>query len=186
MATEKWDEVEVDLNLRTVRDVIDERVGQQEVQHLKAKEIKEEVSQCSKIIHARGGELFVWERVTAGVTVRALCKDLGISTFAFYRWIERGGEARRNSLARARADGAHDLVEEALEIADETQHAESNVHVQSAKLRGDRRWQTAQTWNKEAYGQQQAEININLGDIALSALRKRTVRDVVDVEPTDD
>jgi len=37
--------------------------------------------------------------------------------------------------------------------------------------------------NPDAYGDKAAEININLGDIALDALRKRVIVDVSDVKP---
>lgn len=182
MATEKWDEVELDLDPKTVADEAERQVADIQA----AQDLKAEVSKASKTIHAFGGEEYVWQELTKGITTTAVCKMMGVSPGAFYRWVERGGEARQQSYARAKAAAAHALVEDSLAIADETQYAESNVQVASAKLRTDVRWRIAQAWNKEAYGQQQAEININLGDIALSALRKRTVRDVTDVDPTDD
>ena len=186
MATEKWDEVELDLDPKTFSDVVDERTESQMKKSEIAKVEKEETSKASKLIHASGGETAVLDAIIGGETVRSLCSRMGFSVAAFQRWVDRGGEARRSAVARARAAAAHSLVDESLAIADETQYAESNVQVQSARLRADMRWKAAAAWNKEAYGQAQSEININLGDIALSALRKRTVRDVTDVDPTDD
>ena len=52
-----------------------------------------------------------------------------------------------------------------------------------AKLRSDNRWRMAAKLNPDTYGDKAAEININLGDIALDALRKRVIVDVSDVKP---
>jgi hypothetical protein len=52
--------------------------------------------------------------------------------------------------------------------------------VQLAKLRSDNRWRMASKLNPEVYGdKQQPLINIDLGTMALDALRKR----VIDVTP---
>jgi hypothetical protein len=54
--------------------------------------------------------------------------------------------------------------------------------VQLAKLRSDNRWRLAAKLNPETYGdKQQPLINIDLGSMALDALRKR----VIDVTPVN-
>jgi len=80
---------------------------------------------------------------------------------------------------RARESGAHTLAEQTISIADQA----DRDTVQVAKLRSDNRWRMAAKLNPDAYGDKAAEININLGDIALDALRKRVIVDVSDVKP---
>jgi hypothetical protein len=177
-------EVKVDLNFKTVEDVVEQRTESYMTKKEIAKAVQQDVSKCSKAIHAMGGEGWVWEQLTQGVTVTSLCQGLGVSVDSFNRWVRRGGEARQAALSRARADAAHTLVDESLAIADETQYAESNVQVQAAKLRADMRWKVAAAWNKAEYGQQQAQVQVNIGDLALDALRKRTV--VIDADDVTD
>jgi len=173
-------EVKVDLNLKTVEDESERQVAAiQSAQLLKA-----ETSQCAKAIHAMGGEECVWDTIGSGVLPTAFAESLGVSYAAFKRWVARGGEARQSAYTRARQEGADTLAESTVAIADAVEHAESNTAVQAAKLRSDTRWRLAAARNPEQYGNRPADININLGDITLDALRKRRVRpdDVIDVD----
>ena len=89
-----------------------------------------------------------------------------------------GGEARRSAYTHARTRAAQSLAEETIDIAD----AASVQEVQLAKLRSDNRWRLAAKLNPETYGdKQQPLINIDLGSMALDALRKR----VIDVTPVN-
>ncbi len=140
---------------------------------------KAETSRCSKLIHQHGGEAWVWDQLGSGVLVMSICDGLGVSTSAFHRWVSRGGETRTALYTRARESGAHTLAEQTISIADQA----DRDTVQVAKLRSDNRWRMAAKLNPDAYGDKAAEININLGDIALDALRKRVIVDVSDVKP---
>ena len=113
-----------------------------------------------------------------------MCQLLGVSISAFNRWVDRGGEARRSAYTRARAEAAHALADQTLAIADDSQYAETSTQVQAAKLRTDVRMRLASVWNKAEYGQQQAQVQVNIGDLALDALRKRTV--IVDADDVTD
>lgn len=146
---------------------------------------KAEKGMVNKLIHAFGGEAAVLDELGSGATIDGLSRRLGFSASSFYDWVDRGGQARADAVARARARGAHSLAESTVDIADDLVGAESNVEVQVAKLRSDNRWRLAAKLNPDAYGEKQAQININLGDIALSALRKREVIDVEDVKPVN-
>ena len=138
----------------------------------KASLTKAETSQVNKKIHAFGGELAIVDKLSQGDTVLGLARTLGISHTAFYDWVDRGGEARASALARARARGGQSLAEETLEIADAATPQEAQV----AKLRVDtRRWLASKMAPDEYGDKQQPLVNIDLGSLALDALRKRSV-----------
>ena len=137
----------------------------------KASLTKAETSQVNKKIHAFGGEMAIADKLSEGQTVLGLARTLGISHTAFYDWVDRGGEARAAALARARARGGQSLAEQTLEIADSATPQEAQV----AKLRVDTRRWLASKMNEEYGDKQQALVNIDLGSMALDALRKRSI-----------
>jgi transposase-like protein len=132
---------------------------------------KAEVSAANKAIHAFGGEDAVMEFVASGGTVTALCKVLGIAVTTFDRWIDRGGEERGSAYARARVRAGQSLAEQTIDIAD----AATIQEVQLAKLRCDRRAWLASKLNEDYSDKQQPLVNIDLGSMALDALRKRSI-----------
>jgi transposase-like protein len=132
---------------------------------------KAEVSAANKAIHAFGGEDAVMEFIASGGTVTALCKVLGIAVTTFDRWIDRGGEERGSAYARARVRAGQSLAEQTIDIAD----AATIQEVQLAKLRCDRRAWLASKLNEDYSDKQQPLVNIDLGSMALDALRKRSI-----------
>ena len=137
----------------------------------KASLTKAETSVVNKKIHAFGGEVAIVDKLSQGETVLSVARTLGISHTAFYDWVDRGGEARAAALARARARGGQSLAEETLEIADSASPQEAQV----AKLRVDTRRWLASKMNEEYGDKQQPLVNIDLGSMALDALRKRSI-----------
>ena len=137
----------------------------------KATIARKEASDVNKKIHQFGGEVAIVDRLSQGETVLGLARTLGISHTAFYDWVDRGGEARAAALARARARGGQSLAEETLEIADSASPQEAQV----AKLRVDTRRWLASKMNEEYGDKQQPLVNIDLGSMALDALRKRSL-----------
>ena len=134
--------------------------------------VRKQATDVNKKIHAAGGEVTILDRLSEGETILSLAKSLGVSHTAFYDWIERGGEARASALARARARGGRSLAEETLEIAD----AATPQDAQVAKLRVDtRRWLASKQAPDEYGDKQQPLVNIDLGSMALDALRKRSM-----------
>lgn len=173
--SEKWDEIE------TLGQAMDKAIARSEHRTEVANQAKAEKRDINKKIHNAGGEEAVLDQIASGGTVRSLCRVLGVSTSAFYDWVDRGGQTRQDAFARARARGAYSTVDEALEIADSADRED----IQVAKLRVEtRRWLAGKA-NPEAFGDKAQEININLGDITLSALRKREIIDVEDVKPVN-
>jgi hypothetical protein len=160
------------------RDTLAE-MADQSATHLAAAHAKKaEMSVANKAVHAFGGEVAILESIASGCTISALCKRLGMAVTTFDRWIDRGGEARRSAYAQARTRAAQSLAEETIDIAD----AATREDAQVAKLRVDTRRWMASKMNPETYGdKQQPLINIDLGSMALDALRKR----VIDVTPVN-
>lgn len=133
---------------------------------------KAEVSMANKAVHAFGGEDAVIEFIASGGTISALCKILGIGNTTFDRWVEKGGEARTAAYARARVRAGQSLAEQTLDIADSASPQEAQV----AKLRVDtRRWLASKMAPDEYGDKQQPLVNIDLGSMALDALRKRSI-----------
>jgi hypothetical protein len=155
----------------TLAEWADNIADRQMEQKDKASLTKAETSQVNKKIHAFGGEVAIVDRLSQGETVLGVARALGISHTAFYDWVDRGGEARAAALARARARGGQSLAEETLEIADSATPQEAQV----AKLRVDTRRWLASKMNEEYGDKQQPLVNIDLGSMALDALRKRSL-----------
>ena len=155
----------------TLSELADNIAERQMEQKDKASLTKAETSQVNKKIHAFGGEVAIVDRLSQGETVLGVARALGISHTAFYDWVDRGGEARAAALARARARGGQSLAEETLEIADSATPQEAQV----AKLRVDTRRWLASKMNEEYGDKQQPLVNIDLGSMALDALRKRSL-----------
>jgi len=138
----------------------------------KASIARKEATEVNKKIHAFGGEVAILDKLSQGETVLGVARALGISHTAFYDWVDRGGEARAAALARARTRGGQSLAEETLEIADSASPQEAQV----AKLRVDtRRWLASKMAPDEYGDKQQPLVNIDLGSMALDALRKRSI-----------
>jgi len=138
----------------------------------KAAIARKEATEVNKKIHQFGGELAIVDKISQGETVLGVARTLGISHTAFYDWVDRGGEARAAALARARTRGGQSLAEQTLEIADSATPQEAQV----AKLRVDTRRWLASKMSPDDYGdKQQPLVNIDLGSMALDALRKRSI-----------
>ena len=144
-----------------------------------AQKKKAEISLANKAIHAFGGEDAIIEFIASGGTISALCKLLGVGNTTFDRWVEKGGETRMAAYARARVRAGQSLAEQTIDIAD----AASPQEAQVAKLRVDtRRWLASKQAPDEYGDKQQPLVNIDLGSMALDALRKRSIVSVDDSE----
>jgi len=134
---------------------------------------KAEMSKTNKAIHSFGGEERILDRIASGQTVLSLCAEIGVSTGRFYDWVNRTPD-RAAAVARAREVSAHSLVEQTAEIVDTATPEDVAV----AKLRAENRWKMAKAFNKAAYGDDRGPlVQLNLGDMALDALRRRTIED---------
>ena len=157
---------------KTLAEVADNIAARQMGLKEQAALVRKEATDVNKKIHAAGGEIAMLDRLSEGETILSLARSLGVSHTAFYDWIDRGGEARASALARARARGGRSLAEQTLEIADSASPQDAQV----AKLRVDtRRWLASKQAPDEYGDKQQPLVNIDLGSMALDALRKRSM-----------
>jgi hypothetical protein len=156
------------------RDTLAEMADQSAANIAAAQSKKAELSVANKAVHKFGGEDAILEYIANGGTTSALCKSLGVAVTTFDRWVDRGGETRRSAYAQARARGGQSLAEQTIEIADA-----ATVHeVQLAKLRCDRRAWLAGKVNVDYSDKPAPLVNIDLGSLALDALRHRVVTPV--------
>lgn len=132
---------------------------------------RQEMSAINKKIHAFGGQAMVFDHISQGKTVDSVIKALDISISGFYKWIDKDTK-RGELLMRARTRGGQSLAEQTLDIADSASPQEAQV----AKLRVDtRRWLASKMAPDEYGDKQQPLVNIDLGSMALDALRKRSI-----------
>ena len=154
----------------TLSELADNIAARQMTQREVAAVDRQEMSAINKKIHAFGGEAMVFDHISQGKTVDSVIKALGVSIGGFYKWIDRDAK-RGELLTRARARGGQSLAEQTLEIADSATPQEAQV----AKLRVDTRRWLASKMNEDYGDKQQPLVNIDLGSMALDALRKRSL-----------
>ena len=154
----------------TLSELADNIAARQMTQREVAAVDRQEMSAINKKIHAFGGEAMVFDHISQGKTVDSVIKALGVSIGGFYKWIDRDAK-RGELLMRARARGGQSLAEQTLEIADSATPQEAQV----AKLRVDTRRWLASKMNEDYGDKQQPLVNIDLGSMALDALRKRSL-----------
>lgn len=155
----------------TLSELADNITARQMTQREMAAVERQEMSTINKKIHAFGGEAMVFDHISQGKTVDSVIKALGVSIGGFYKWIDRDAK-RGELLMRARTRGGQSLAEQTLEIADSATPQEAQV----AKLRVDtRRWLASKMAPDEYGDKQQPLVNIDLGSMALDALRKRSL-----------
>jgi hypothetical protein len=115
------------------------------------------------------GEL-VFQMLEEGKQFARICTETKLTKGAMLEWLERPEQAER--YARARGVAATSLADEAIEIADEVDASQPG-ELMKARIRiGARQWH-AERWNRNLYGQKQAELTVNLNVLHLDALRHR-------------
>ena len=106
-----------------------------------------------------------------GKSQTMICYELGIGRRALEQWIE---DTDPTIIARARAKAADKLAVETMTIADSM--ADSNPQRDVQRIR-TRQW-LAERWDQKTYGLQKAQqININVQDLRMAALRHVEVID---------
>jgi hypothetical protein len=121
----------------------------------------------------------IWSLMEGGKTKTDICIEMGISRKALERWLDEV-DPDGDKIARARAQAADQLAVETLQIADQT----DPEHAAQARVRIQARQWIAERWNPKTYGSQKAQqININVQDLRMNALRHV---EVVEDISTDD
>ena len=112
----------------------------------------------------------------AGKSQTQICYEMGIGRRALEQWIE---DTDPTIIARARAKAADKLAVETMTIADSM--ADSNPQRDVQRIR-TRQW-LAERWDQKTYGLQKAQqININVQDLRMAALRHVEVIDDLSTE----
>ena len=111
-----------------------------------------------------------------GKSQTMICYELGIGRRALEQWIE---DTDPNIIARARAKAADKLAVETMTIADSMDVDNPQRDVQRIRTR---QW-LAERWDQKTYGLQKAQqININVQDLRMAALRHVEVIDDLSTE----
>lgn len=123
---------------------------------------------------------YVESWVRGGQTLVSLCEELKISYHMLNRWCSEQHEDAAARLQRAREAGAHALLEESLQIADDDTN-DSKEKVARDKLRIDAREKLAAAWN-QSFGPGKSGVTVNIGTLMLEALRQPMQRRVEQLE----
>ena len=126
-------------------------------------------------------EEMIFSMVESGKSIANICIELGISKRALDDWIEENDHGAM--IARARTRAADLLACETVEIADgmDVDHAQRDVQ----RIR-TRQW-LAERWDQKTYGlQKAAQVNINIQDLRMAALRHTEVLEDLSTENRND
>ena len=119
----------------------------------------------------------IFSMVESGKSIANICIELGISKRALDDWIEENDYGAMITRARTRA--ADLLACETIEIADSM--ADSNPQRDVQRIR-TRQW-LAERWDQKTYGLQKAtQVNINIQDLRMAALRHTEVLEDLSTE----
>lgn len=122
-------------------------------------------------------EEMIFSMVESGKSIGDICVDLGIGKRALEDWIEENDHGAMITRARVRA--ADLLACDTIKIADSM--ADSNPQRDVQRIR-TRQW-LAERWDQKTYGLQKAQqININVQDLRMAALRHVEVIDDLSTE----
>lgn len=125
-------------------------------------------------------EDMIWSMIEGGKSFTEICIEMGISRKALERWIDEN-DPDGDKIARARARAADELVTETLSIADRS----DPEHAAHTRVRIQARQWVAERWNRKAYGSQSGpQININVQDLRMTALRHVEVVEDLSTEVT--
>lgn len=126
-------------------------------------------------------EDMIWSMIEAGKSHTEICIEMGISRKAFERWLD-DVDLHGDKLARARAQAADHLAVETLQIADQS----DPEHAAHARVRIQTRQWLAERWDQKTYGLQKAQqININVQDLRMNALRHIEVVEDLSTDAVD-
>src|SRR6266550_4003944 len=132
-------------------------------------------------IQEQGGWPRILERLSSGETVADISRTFQqyptgphISRSFFSRLLHQDPD-RSAEVRKARLEGAGAMVDEAIHIVDTA--AVDRDSVNKAKVRADLRVKVAGFIDREAWGEQkqQVQVQVNLADVHLDSLRHRVI-----------
>lgn len=126
-----------------------------------------------------GGKTMVELAADIKDTINVEVSNMMLSKYIHLTWPETAGPA----LAAARKRGAHNLVAEAMGIADDAPNDRDAIR--KAKLRSDVRLWAAERWNRDELGRApEVQLNVNVNNLHLDAMRVRTLQPAKDAAPS--
>lgn len=128
-------------------------------------------------IAAEGGDDVIFDRIAGGQKVGDVMASYGRDRTFFYVWLKAGGEQRQAKYKAAQEIAADALVQEALDIVDEPVLIPADAA--AARNRADFRKWMAGKYNRNAFGEEKAQVNvgIGLGDLFVQALQETGLHD---------
>jgi len=131
------------------------------------------IAPLAERVEANEGWASVITRIRQGETVGKIAEEYGVSRGCFSEVLHSNPD-RKRQVEAARRDGATALLEQAIEIADDVREdKDANA---KAKLKADVRVRIAAMFDPERFGTKAgAQVNINVQDLHLDALRARQV-----------
>ena len=123
-------------------------------------------------VKKQGGDHIILDRIASGETIKAIAKTYGFkSRRPVYDWLHENPE-REKAWAIAKHQSADSLVEDALEILDDPHSAITSSTATMAGQRANFRRYLAGVRDRDQYGEKAGiEVNLNIGDLHLNALR---------------
>lgn len=118
----------------------------------------------------------LFDRFASGEDWQDIAKETGVHRNSIINWIHAGGEERKSKYQSAMKAKADWCVEEAGNILRTARHDGELTPAQASLIRDESKrllW-IAERLNKELYGQQQAQVQVNVGvgSLHLDALRQ--------------
>ena len=130
---------------------------------------------------------FVYDYIAGGKTLSDMAELFGVSRSYLSRNLNKIPEIK-DTLERARLEAADTFAEQTIKMADDlAAKFDSGQDVKNERVAilreqtSNRKWWAAMA-NPERYGKSDINVNINLGDLHLDALRK-TRSNVIDITP---
>ena len=133
-------------------------------------------------IDEMGGFEKIIEKIEQGASIAGIAeKELGVSR-KFLSWHLNSDPTMKKALAEARIARGDRYAQDALEIADSLPLETNAISKGREQIRI--RQFLASADNPNRYGKQQAQVNISLGDLHISALKKTSP--TIDIAPDED
>jgi hypothetical protein len=131
----------------------------------------------------------IFDRIRSGEKIADISESYGFSRHYFYIWLKAGGDGRKNAYEEAKRELAEKLVDDAQEILDDPTPVISPAEVALRKARANFRTWLAGKRDKEQFGEQSnadVNVNLNLGNLHLDALRAASVAPSPSLPPAAD
>jgi hypothetical protein len=136
----------------------------------------------SKRREAAAALRLVWDDFLAelreGKSLKVACQAVGLASDSGLYYLLKQDSTLAEQIASARRDGAHALMSQTLDIADETAEFALVDPLRSAEQRIKVRQHLAARLNREDYGDQGKGVNVsvNIAGLHLDALRRQAPR----------